>query len=134
MLSLTRSADGRHIKKDFLYFLNYLGKCSVNAKCRIDVVFYLLDAMRLFREKSMEWYSRSPSRSGCWDSTGWTSSSLNRRTSCGVVAGEDVLGATTRLHHICRLQEKRIELRIGVDLGEEREMAEEIGEEKKRIE
>lgn len=100
----------------------------------IDVVFYLLDAMRLFREKSMEWYSRSPSRSGCMDSTGWTSSTLNRRTSCGVVAGEDVLGATTRLHHICRLQEKRIEPRIGVDLGEEREMAEEIGEEKKRIE
>jgi len=35
MLSLTRSVDERHIKKDFLYFWNYLWKCSVNAKCRI---------------------------------------------------------------------------------------------------
>ncbi|MGI6015799.1 MAG: hypothetical protein ACOX84_04670, partial [Methanothrix sp.] len=34
MLSLTRSVDECHIKKDFLYFLNYLWKCSVNAKCR----------------------------------------------------------------------------------------------------
>jgi hypothetical protein len=36
MLSLTRSVDECHIKKDFLYFLNYLWKCSVNAKCRED--------------------------------------------------------------------------------------------------
>ena len=36
MLSLTRSVDECHIKKDFLYFLNYLWKCSVNAKCRVD--------------------------------------------------------------------------------------------------
>lgn len=85
-------------------------------------VFYQLDARRLFGEEVGAGDPRDPtSRSTCWASAGWISTTPQENHVLRALPGRGLLGAAAHLHHVRRLQEDRAGDGIGVDLGEKTE-------------
>ena len=71
-------------------------------------VFYQLDARRLFGEEVGAGDPRDPtSRSTCWASAGWISTTPQENHVLRALPGRGLLGAAAHLHHVRRLQEDR---------------------------
>lgn len=69
-------------------------------------VFYPAGHRGSFAGDRWRRFGRSPSRSGCWYSTGGTKVTLGEPRPAGA-AGEDVLGAGAAVHHVRGLREDR---------------------------
>jgi hypothetical protein len=94
---------------------------------RMDAVFYLLDAMRLFSGKSLNEVREVAFEIGLKGSTAWTSTPPKETHVVGLLPGRNF----SALELLCIMYAgfKRIEpgIDIGVDLGEEWEMAKRLG-------
>ena len=74
---------------------------------RMDAVFYLLDAMRLFRGKSLQEIQEITFEIGMLGKYGLDINDPQETPRPAGAAGEGLLGAAAHLHHVCRLQEDR---------------------------
>jgi len=70
---------------------------------RMDAVFYLLDAMRLFSGKSLEEVREISFEIACWASTGWISTTPGDACPAGA-AGDGFLSSEAGVHHVRELK------------------------------